>query len=673
MTATSLVCATVATLAQAVTPMDAPLPDDQITMIECECLDLNEKAGPVGGRTEACSQDYTTKIFHYRLYLPRGYSGDNERRYPCMFVASPGGNANMNPLKDRYRRDRWVVAMLVESRNGKPQWFHNFTAAYDDVVKRVRLLKGYKFCTGVSGGARVASVYPGHRRGFAGVFFQAAGISAGDTPVIEGLRGVPFFASFGDKDYNLYETDEFYRCIAPSEAYEVEVFQGGHGGAPRPTAERALDWLERQVFVEPTATREDQAEAARWYCENQLSRLEGATDAVSRYEIMDRFCRAATGAGDAGVAAAAARFRAEMIEVARDAAVKKEIAAGHALAAAARATAGFHKLMAQKRPRWKDRQMDDAEYRALAEIASVYRGVAERWPDTRAGRLSAVRAKSLGLEFKEAPVGSVFKYFEEAARSGALSVAARRALAVKVWAGPGSPQANAVEDVLRKAGASGEKALEGLLRGKNTKRLREFAEEWSFFPCAEGARARAGELGEEELAGILAKSGFSRANALKKILEVWEAYPSIYARALEAYDVDAKKALEKAVAVRSSSGKERALKGVVSKWKPAPSATQATALLNDIAIEKLKDIRKIERTTTRRSKLKSFIRAYKGTAAAAEAELALKEMVEEQAQALLEKIKKSLRGSALKRQLQSLVRVYEGTRAASEAAEMLKR
>ena len=89
------------------TPLTAVLPAGEVATIAC--------LSPYGARQNV--PDWPPDgIFHYRLYLPSDYHDQPARQYPLMFIASPAGEAEMGHMAERLTRDRWVVAMLAESR-----------------------------------------------------------------------------------------------------------------------------------------------------------------------------------------------------------------------------------------------------------------------------------------------------------------------------------------------------------------------------------------------------------------------------------------------------------------------------------------------------------------------------------------------------------------------------
>jgi len=156
----------------AVTPMETPVPDEKITTIECE-YQLGEKDLKKFNDNPPAKGTY-----HYTVYLPPGYNSDKDTSYPCIFVASPGGKASLGNLTEVSLKDKFIVVMLVESKNGpnEPN-MGNFLAAHDDAVKRFRIQEGLKIATGHSGGARDSSTNAGMRPGFCGIILQGAGFA----------------------------------------------------------------------------------------------------------------------------------------------------------------------------------------------------------------------------------------------------------------------------------------------------------------------------------------------------------------------------------------------------------------------------------------------------------------------------------------------------------------
>jgi len=113
----------------AATPIDTPLKDDAVTTIECDVVDKTEPDTTlkyIGPSTPS------TKFegYHYDLYVPKGYNQNKGFKYPCMFIADAGGNANMGAMAERLKRDEWIVghaqgvaqrlARLAQQLPGRP-------------------------------------------------------------------------------------------------------------------------------------------------------------------------------------------------------------------------------------------------------------------------------------------------------------------------------------------------------------------------------------------------------------------------------------------------------------------------------------------------------------------------------------------------------------------------
>jgi dienelactone hydrolase len=244
--------------AEAPTPLEQPLAAGEITLIAAP--------SPIGPKDT---------LFHYRLYVPADYHDGPERRYPVMFVAAPGGDAEMGAMAERLRRDRWLVVMLVESRNGSLLWYPNFVAAHDDLTRRARVQPGMLFCTGFSGGARLCSTYPAIRPGFRGVILQAASFQLRPDHLAGDNARVVVYGTFGKDDPNLPEAGRVRRGVPPPILSLVEVWDGGHAWAPAPVFERALDWVVDRALLDP-AYDPQLSDAYRWYFTNKLAQHESA-------------------------------------------------------------------------------------------------------------------------------------------------------------------------------------------------------------------------------------------------------------------------------------------------------------------------------------------------------------------------------------------------------------
>ncbi|MDZ4200244.1 MAG: hypothetical protein U1E27_13280 [Kiritimatiellia bacterium] len=220
--------------------------------------------------------------FSYRLWLPKGYHAEPEKRWPCLFIDNAGGNAQMGTMRNWIQENGFVTVMLIEAKNSVwPTSLGNFLAAHDDVVQRVRILEGMKWATGFSGGARRSSVYVQLRPGFSALLLQGAGTSQ----VMEGPRRaqyrvegilempwMPVAMTMGKEDSNRSEIPRVESRFSKGQ-FRCFEFEGKHTWAPQATFEEAANWAMLRIMKEGPinpllipihlAALNDQATAAR--------------------------------------------------------------------------------------------------------------------------------------------------------------------------------------------------------------------------------------------------------------------------------------------------------------------------------------------------------------------------------------------------------------------------
>ena len=192
-------------------------------------------------------------MYHYTVYVPNGYAAHPEKHYPCLFIFSPSGNAQLGTVKDYVAKNEWVAVMLKESKNGPVgPASGNFLAAHDDVVKRLRIKEGSKVVTGLSGGARGASHMVGARAGFAGIILQGAGFNFYEngkynTTALKEHRSLRVYVLFGETDSNIKETKWLEDRLPNYTKLKIETFKGGHVWAPADAMDIALEWVMETV------------------------------------------------------------------------------------------------------------------------------------------------------------------------------------------------------------------------------------------------------------------------------------------------------------------------------------------------------------------------------------------------------------------------------------------
>lgn len=242
--------ASLAARAEEITPLGAGLREEADLWVTCALREAPRPGEiPVLRWKKDCED--ATGVYHYKLWLPHGYLAQPHRHWPCVFIASPFGNARMGNMTERLRRTH-VVVMLVESRNGPwPPTIGNFLAAHDDVVKRIRIQEGAKIATGLSGGARATSVFVQLRPGFSGAILQGAGVPIDENGRVyfyDLLRRKSILIAMviGRNDPRRSEISEMERQLGP-ERFGVLLFPGGHEWAPATSFAQALDWIESRL------------------------------------------------------------------------------------------------------------------------------------------------------------------------------------------------------------------------------------------------------------------------------------------------------------------------------------------------------------------------------------------------------------------------------------------
>ena len=360
--------------AQGPTPFDAPLAAGETVLIAAAA------PMPEGHRVEAGAD---VPVLHYRLHLPADYHDGKGKTYPVMFIAAPGGNAEMGPMRDILHRDRWIVAMMVESRNGSNLWVANFAAAYNDLMQRARVQKTMLFCTGMSGAAKVCSVYPQIRPGFRGMILQAAGPWGHKTFRQPANANLIVYGTFGTHDPNFHHARSLRVSLPDGVRRMVEIWQGGHSWAPSDVFARALTWT---VAAACDVDRYDPAdrEAYRWRVVNQLAEFKAGASTIERHVLA------------ADLRSAVKTWRPALDEslVARVNAI---------LAADSEASPPDNEIAAWQA--WRKAMADDesGHSKDIDATAAPYQQIIDQYPGTHFAKLAAQRLQTLHWETGQYP------------------------------------------------------------------------------------------------------------------------------------------------------------------------------------------------------------------------------------------------------------------------------
>ncbi|MDZ4200356.1 MAG: hypothetical protein U1E27_13855, partial [Kiritimatiellia bacterium] len=194
--------------------------------------------------------------YHYRVWLPAGYHENASREYPCIFIASPSGNAGMGSMFQWIRDNEYIAIMLVESKNGP--WGPcqgNFIAAHDDAMQRFRISKTEKLATGFSGGARASAGFVGLRPGFRALLLQGAGDSGRGVWKTPKSAKEPFRVAIlmGTTDRNREEIQGLQSRVFGKDAFRSFLFEGGHTWAPGDLFYEAANWAIGKAPAAPAA------------------------------------------------------------------------------------------------------------------------------------------------------------------------------------------------------------------------------------------------------------------------------------------------------------------------------------------------------------------------------------------------------------------------------------
>ena len=378
-------------LQAAVTPMNAPLAEDKLTNIECDYKCTRAEAALLGSYepTENPLKAPLTGICHYQLYVPPGYLKNTDKKYPVIFVASPKAEPYMDNVKARAARDGWIVVLLADTKSMDPVWLGNFLGAHDDVIKRTRIIEDFKVTTGSKGGGLFSSAYPVFRTGFKAYIGQS-------SCFWEDSSGPHRYdAERLNKEFAVYQIlgmpHPSFRCRhnvradLPRDTYHmVECYDAGDAWAQAEAMDRALDWIEKTVFLDARSIKFSK-DALMWHYDNKMTALEKATSPFAKYELMEyviSFAKKQNLITDKTIKDKIQIFEKELPVLFKDESVRKELAARMQFLIIAQAD---NRTLADSKKAW--------------QLINAYRALAKQAEDTVYGRKAGPRAESLVIDF----------------------------------------------------------------------------------------------------------------------------------------------------------------------------------------------------------------------------------------------------------------------------------
>lgn len=128
--------------------------------------------------------------YHYFLYLPKSLR--QGEKYPVAFVMNPGGGGagTTGSYQPGAERNRWIIAVSKESKNGFDNSADAVSAMIAEVRKTLPIDEKRMYTSGFSGGSRMAYKISGIHKEIAGVIPCGAGGTLGSPKqVAYGLCG----------------------------------------------------------------------------------------------------------------------------------------------------------------------------------------------------------------------------------------------------------------------------------------------------------------------------------------------------------------------------------------------------------------------------------------------------------------------------------------------------
>lgn len=377
---------------QAETPLDEKIPKGVVSEIECK-FKADESQVMKGTKYVP-----DKGVFHYRVFVPKEYEDEGKDRYLCLFIASQGGNAGMENVKDRAEKDRWIVVMLVESKNGPTEPnLGNFLAAHDDVIQRFRIHENLKFGTGFSGGARFSTIWPLWRPGFAGLILQGAGFWWNDNGYLyespKKEKDLLICGIFGADDTNHTEIKKMENELPNSTQRHFITIPGGHMGASREAMDDAFDWIYQHIYTKKSLTKEAVLMAQEYYSRKLIEarQLEDGVDKLDKMEQVHDFIKNNRVKDLGEEKDVPATLIKEMAKLKKNPAVRKEL----------EAKAAYFKVQSEE---GKVREKNPSKKTLAKKIGTIiksYSAISARYEGTTHGERAKAKSEAILKEFEE--------------------------------------------------------------------------------------------------------------------------------------------------------------------------------------------------------------------------------------------------------------------------------
>ncbi len=383
---------------------------------------FGEEPAPGRYKRVACKGNAS---FTYDLLIPPAYAAEPERKFPVLFLSSPGGNPRFMKM-ERWAEERGVILVGINNtKNGQTmaEWDAGQEPVWESVNATLRAHPCLRFSMGCSGGG-MASMHLANRHNaeFAGVVMLAHSGNLEDRDLAKHIA-VAFIHAENDKVHGA----DTVRRIAGSlrrRGHPVREVCGdwGHSNGPHEYHVKFLDWmLGLQRLIHPNLSPGER-KAAIAEVGRRAKALAGIADAAERLEEAEALLElpeAVTRRHAKGIFAAWFSGR---YAVAED---EADVVAKHAALTSLsederlkRCTSGdrtkLKKALSELRRKspakeeWAAhklyRQVEFMEEKAgesrmkRTQVARGYAMIAKKYPDTTSGRKAADAAKRLAAE-----------------------------------------------------------------------------------------------------------------------------------------------------------------------------------------------------------------------------------------------------------------------------------
>jgi len=223
--------------------------------------------------------------YTYDVYLPRAYGAEAERRFPVLFLSSPGANPGFMETETWAEKNGVIVVAINDTKNNQDlaTWDEIQKAVMDSAEAGLRVHPCLRFSMGFSGGGmasmRLANRY---KEKFAGIVMLAHS-GNGEDDGLPKYISVAFVHAQNDTTHSIGSVESVFKQLK-SRGHSVRKVVGDWGHDPGPVEHRLamLDWvLDLARLSHPRLSEAERAEA-RAEIKRRVEALAGTADPAQR-------------------------------------------------------------------------------------------------------------------------------------------------------------------------------------------------------------------------------------------------------------------------------------------------------------------------------------------------------------------------------------------------------